>query len=164
MLPINQSINQSNFCSANMPGEARLSCATAKSAFNSKIEETVPYCRMGALQSISSRERRLSKTCPKAWGVKERSHPFNKLTHVRHKGGGKLMPTIMFSKQKTDAHALRQINLIHTACTCNVFRLKCSPLSYWTNTTSVSGAWRSVNKKCWLKNQEISQCRSRRLV
>ena len=36
------SINQSNFYSANIPGEARLSGATAKSVFNSKIEETVP--------------------------------------------------------------------------------------------------------------------------
>ena len=34
-----QSINQSNFYSANIPGEARLSGATAKSVFNSKIEE-----------------------------------------------------------------------------------------------------------------------------
>ena len=39
---INQSINQSNLYSANIPGEARLSGATAKSVFNSKIEETVP--------------------------------------------------------------------------------------------------------------------------
>ena len=39
---INQSINQSNFYSANIPGEARLSGATAESVFNSKIEETVP--------------------------------------------------------------------------------------------------------------------------
>ena len=37
-----QSINQSNFYSANTPGEARLSGATAKSVINSKIEETVP--------------------------------------------------------------------------------------------------------------------------
>ena len=37
-----RSINQSNFYSANIPGEARLSGATAKSVFNSKIEETVP--------------------------------------------------------------------------------------------------------------------------
>ena len=39
---INQSINQSNFYGANIPGEARLSGATAESVFNSKIEETVP--------------------------------------------------------------------------------------------------------------------------
>ena len=39
---INQSINQSEFYSANIPGEARLSGVTAKSVFNSKIEETVP--------------------------------------------------------------------------------------------------------------------------
>ena len=39
---INQSINQSNFYSANIPGKARLSGTTAKSVFNSKIEETVP--------------------------------------------------------------------------------------------------------------------------
>ena len=38
---INQSINQSNFYSDNIPGEARLSGATAKSVFNSKIEKTV---------------------------------------------------------------------------------------------------------------------------
>ena len=38
----NQSNNQSNFYSANIPGKARLSGATAKSVFNSKIEETVP--------------------------------------------------------------------------------------------------------------------------
>ena len=38
----NQSINQSNFYSANIPSEARLSGATAKSVFNSKIKETVP--------------------------------------------------------------------------------------------------------------------------
>ena len=37
-----ESINQSNFYSANIPGEARLSGATAKSVFNSKMEETVP--------------------------------------------------------------------------------------------------------------------------
>ena len=36
------SINQSNFYSANIPGEARLSGTTAESVFNSKIEETVP--------------------------------------------------------------------------------------------------------------------------
>ena len=35
-------INQSNFYSANIPGEARLSGVAAKSMFNSKIEETVP--------------------------------------------------------------------------------------------------------------------------
>ena len=35
------SINQSIFYSVNIPGEARLSGATAKSVFNSKIEETV---------------------------------------------------------------------------------------------------------------------------
>ena len=37
-----QSINQSNFYSANISSEARLRGATAKSVFNSKIEETVP--------------------------------------------------------------------------------------------------------------------------
>ena len=36
------SSNQSNFYSANIPGETRLSGATVKSVFNSKIEETVP--------------------------------------------------------------------------------------------------------------------------
>ena len=35
-------INQSNFYSANIPGKARLSGATAESVFNCKIEETVP--------------------------------------------------------------------------------------------------------------------------
>ena len=39
---LNQSINQSNFYNVNIPGEARLSGATAKSVFNNKIEETVP--------------------------------------------------------------------------------------------------------------------------
>ena len=39
---INQSINQSKFYRANITGESRLSGATAKSVFNSKIEETVP--------------------------------------------------------------------------------------------------------------------------
>ena len=41
-MTFNQSINQSNFYSANIPGEARFSGTTAKSVFNSKIEETVP--------------------------------------------------------------------------------------------------------------------------
>ena len=40
--PTMLSINQSNFSSANIPGKARLSGATAKSVINSKIEETVP--------------------------------------------------------------------------------------------------------------------------
>ena len=39
---ISQSINQSNFYSAYIPGEARLSGATAKSVINSTIEETLP--------------------------------------------------------------------------------------------------------------------------
>ena len=39
---IRKSINQSNFCSTNIPGKARLSGATAQSVFDSKIEETVP--------------------------------------------------------------------------------------------------------------------------
>ena len=38
----NQSINQSNFYSANILGEAMFSGATAKSVLNRKIEETVP--------------------------------------------------------------------------------------------------------------------------
>ena len=38
----NQSINQSNFYSANNPGKAKLSDTTPESVFNSKIEETVP--------------------------------------------------------------------------------------------------------------------------
>ena len=37
-----QSINQSNFYSTNIPGEARLSGTTAKSVFNSKIDQAVP--------------------------------------------------------------------------------------------------------------------------
>ena len=41
-LLINQSINQSNFHSTNIPGIARLSGATSKSVFNSKIDEAVP--------------------------------------------------------------------------------------------------------------------------
>ena len=36
------SIKHSNFYSTNIPGEAKFSGATAKSVFNSKIEETVP--------------------------------------------------------------------------------------------------------------------------
>ena len=39
---INQSINQSNFYSADIPGEARLSGATNESVFNSKIDQAVP--------------------------------------------------------------------------------------------------------------------------
>ena len=39
-----QSINQSNFYSANIPGKARLSGATANQCSNSKIEETGPLC------------------------------------------------------------------------------------------------------------------------
>ena len=39
---LNQSINQSNFYSANILNKARLSGATAKSVFNSNIEEIVP--------------------------------------------------------------------------------------------------------------------------
>ena len=35
-------LNQSSFYSANIPDEAKLSDSTAESAFNSKIEETVP--------------------------------------------------------------------------------------------------------------------------
>ena len=42
LFTFNQSINQSNCYSTNIPGEAKLSGATAKSVFNSKIEETVP--------------------------------------------------------------------------------------------------------------------------
>ena len=35
-------INQSKFYSANIPGEATLSGATAKSVFNRKIKQTIP--------------------------------------------------------------------------------------------------------------------------
>ena len=42
---INQSINQSNFYSANISGVARLSGATSKSVLNSKIVEVVPQCQ-----------------------------------------------------------------------------------------------------------------------
>ena len=38
-----KSINQSNFYSANIPDVARLSGMIAKSVFNSKIDETVPW-------------------------------------------------------------------------------------------------------------------------
>ena len=38
----NQSINQSNFYSANIPSVARLTGATAESLFNSKIDKAVP--------------------------------------------------------------------------------------------------------------------------
>ena len=41
MIFITASINQSNFYSANIPGEARLSDATAESVINSKIEKAV---------------------------------------------------------------------------------------------------------------------------
>ena len=37
-----KSINQSNFYSTNIPGEARLSGATAKLVFNSQIKDTCP--------------------------------------------------------------------------------------------------------------------------
>ena len=48
-------INQSNFYSANIPGEARLSGAAAKSVFNSKIEETAPAwdCSMRKLAELT---------------------------------------------------------------------------------------------------------------
>ena len=39
---INQSINQSNFYSANIPGVARLSGATARSVFKYKVVEAIP--------------------------------------------------------------------------------------------------------------------------
>ena len=39
---INQSINQSNFYSANIPGVARLNGVTSKSLINSKIDEATP--------------------------------------------------------------------------------------------------------------------------
>ena len=39
---VSKSINRSDQYSANIPGEARLRGATAKSVFNSEIEETVP--------------------------------------------------------------------------------------------------------------------------
>ena len=42
-----QSINQSNFYSANIPAEDRLSGATTKSVFNSNIEETVSVTSTG---------------------------------------------------------------------------------------------------------------------
>ena len=42
---INQSINQSNFYSANIPRVARLSGATAKTVFNGqKIDEKITCC------------------------------------------------------------------------------------------------------------------------
>ena len=51
---INQSSNQTNFYSANIPGEARLSGATDKSVFISKIEETVHGITVGESCSVSS--------------------------------------------------------------------------------------------------------------
>ena len=39
---INQSINQSNFYSANIPGVVRLSGATARSVFKCEVVEVVP--------------------------------------------------------------------------------------------------------------------------
>ena len=42
---IYQSINQSNFYSANIPGVARLSSATSKPVLNSEIDEAVPQRR-----------------------------------------------------------------------------------------------------------------------
>ena len=48
---INQSINQSNFYSANIPSEARLSVATAKSVLNSKSTElSVLLCNCRGLR------------------------------------------------------------------------------------------------------------------
>ena len=41
-MEINQSINQSNFYSANIPGVARLSGATARSVFKCEVVEVVP--------------------------------------------------------------------------------------------------------------------------
>ena len=70
----NQSINQSNFYSANMPVEARLSGATAKSVFNSKIEATDWECcghctstfvKLSTPQNRSA--RRLSIACMFFW-------------------------------------------------------------------------------------------------
>ena len=42
ILSINQSINQSNFYSTNMPGVAMLSGATARSVFKCEVIEVVP--------------------------------------------------------------------------------------------------------------------------
>ena len=39
---LNQSINQSNFYSTNIPGIARLSGATARSAFKYEVVEAIP--------------------------------------------------------------------------------------------------------------------------
>ena len=54
---INQSINQSSFYSANIPGKARLSGATSESAFNSKIEETVPLHQQAMGMPLSMGDR-----------------------------------------------------------------------------------------------------------
>ena len=54
------------FCwlhSANIPGEARLSGATAKSVFNSKIEETVPYHQQATGSDGIYRGKAKSKKC-----------------------------------------------------------------------------------------------------
>ena len=60
---INQSINQSNFYSANIPSEARLSGTTAKSVFNSNIEETVPYNQQAMGSDGIYRGKAKSKRC-----------------------------------------------------------------------------------------------------
>ena len=51
-----ESIDQSNVSGSIIPGEARLSGTTAKSVFNSKIEETVPQKTKTKHAQISSTE------------------------------------------------------------------------------------------------------------
>ena len=56
-------INQSNFYSANIPGKASLSRATAKSVFNTKIEETVPWHQQATGSDGIYRGKAKSKRC-----------------------------------------------------------------------------------------------------
>ena len=60
---INQSTNQSNFYSANIPGKARLSGVTTKSVFNSKIKETVPRHQLAVGCASVERGKAKSKRC-----------------------------------------------------------------------------------------------------
>ena len=71
---INQSINQSNFYSANIPGEASLSGATAKSVFNSR-NSVVLAETLASLRPNNSEPRNL---CPPMglpkYGLKSEVH------------------------------------------------------------------------------------------
>ena len=65
-----QSINQSNFYSANILSEARLSGTTAKSVFNSKIEETVPWHQQAMGNDGIYRGKAKSKRCVSRYFLK----------------------------------------------------------------------------------------------